>query len=87
MHTDSTAAICIASRSGLGGKTRHIKVQYLWIQAKVKSGELEMRKIDTKKNVADLMTKHLGTELFETHVENMEFVFMEGRAGEAVSID
>ena len=87
VHTDSSAAIGIASRSGLGGKARHIQVQYLWIQEKVKSGKLEMRKVDTKKNVADLLTKSLGTELFETHVQNMGFIFMDGRAGEAVSIN
>ena len=46
-----------------------------------------MKKVDTKNNVADLMTKYLGSELFEKHVLDMGFVFMEGRAGEAVSID
>ena len=87
VHTDSSAAIGIASRSGLGGKARHIQVQYLWIQEKIKSGELDMKKVDTKKNVADLLTKALGTELFEAHVKSMGFIFMDGRAGEAVSID
>ena len=32
IKSDSTAAIAIASRSGLGGKSRHIRVQYLWFR-------------------------------------------------------
>ena len=80
VHTDSSAAIGIASRSGLGGKARHIQVQYLWIQAKIKNGDLDMKKVDTKNNIADLMTKYLGSELFEKHVLDMGFVFMDGRA-------
>ena len=39
--SDSNAAIGITHRAGLGGRCRHIKVQYLWIQEKVKSGELK----------------------------------------------
>ena len=36
---DSSAAIGIASRLGLG-KLRHLKVQYLWIQERVRDKEL-----------------------------------------------
>ena len=37
IHTDASAAIGIVSRQGLG-KTRHIAVQYLWIQERVRGG-------------------------------------------------
>ena len=46
VHSDATAALRIAHRRGLGGKTRHVKVQYLWIQAAVESkgtGDWESR--------------------------------------------
>ena len=32
IHTDASAALSIAYRSGAGGRTRHVKVQYLWVQ-------------------------------------------------------
>ena len=44
IHTDSSAAIGITKRSGLG-KVRHIQVQELWIQAAAKSGKFTVSKI------------------------------------------
>ena len=57
--SDLNAAIGIVQREGLGGRTRHIQVQYLWIQQQVAQEYLMMRKVDTKENPADLMTKFL----------------------------
>ena len=37
IHSDATAAIGIIQREGLG-KLRHIRVQYLWIQDRVRGG-------------------------------------------------
>ena len=44
VHSDATPALWIAYRRGLGGKTRHVKVQYLWIQDAVENKELEIGK-------------------------------------------
>jgi len=56
--TDSTATIGICSRSGLG-RLRHIDTQCLWLQGKVRSGAVELRKVKGTENPADLFTKHL----------------------------
>ena len=56
--TDSTASIGICSRSGLG-KLRHLDTQCLWLQHKVRSGAVELRKVKGTENPADLFTKHL----------------------------
>ena len=45
-----TAALGIAYKRGLGGKTRHVKVQYLWIQDAVENKELEIGKVGTLEN-------------------------------------
>ena len=58
VYSDSTAAIGIVSRHGLG-RTRHIKVQYLWIQEKILNGEVDVKKVDGKENIADLFNKYL----------------------------
>ena len=60
--SDPNDAIGIGQREGLEGRTRHIQVQYLWIQERIAKEELLMRKVDTKKNPADLMTKFLSKE-------------------------
>ena len=57
--SDSNAAIGMVQREGLGGRTRHIQVQCLWIQQQVAQEYLMMRKVDTKEKPADLMTKIL----------------------------
>ena len=37
VHTDANAALGIIQREGLG-KLRHIRVQYLWIQDRIRGG-------------------------------------------------
>ena len=43
--TDSSAAKGMASRKGLG-KVRHVEVNQLWVQQKVGSGEIELKKVE-----------------------------------------
>ena len=47
VRTDSTAALGMVHREGLG-RTRHVKVQYLWIQERIKGNEFKIDKVDTK---------------------------------------
>ncbi len=56
--TDSTASMGVCGRSRLG-KLRHIETQYLWLQQKVRTSAIELRKIRGTENPADLFTKHL----------------------------
>ena len=56
--TDSSAALGIASRSGLG-KIRHLETHTLWLQEKVRTGAITLKKIRGEVNPADLFTKHL----------------------------
>jgi hypothetical protein len=55
--TDSSAAIGIASRQGLG-KLRHLDTHTLWLQQAVRSRRLELKKVPGTANPADLLTKH-----------------------------
>ncbi len=55
--TDSSAAIGICSRQGLG-KLRHLDTQTLWVQQAVRTGRVDLRQIDGEENPADLLTKH-----------------------------
>ena len=58
--TDSSATMGICTRTGLG-KLRHIDTNCLWIQAKVRSGAIELRKVRGEVNPADLFTKYLSS--------------------------
>lgn len=56
--TDSSAALGISTRSGLG-KLRHLETHTLWVQEKVRVGAIQVRKVRGDVNPADLFTKHL----------------------------
>ena len=64
---DAKATLGIIGRQGLG-KVRHIAVQDLWLQEKVKSKAIVMEKVASKENIADLMTKPLTAEEINEHV-------------------
>ena len=72
---DSTAAIGIAKRSGLRGRTRHVQVQWLWIQEEVSAKTLEVKKILGTHNMADILTKPVPSEVFDKHLKAMGFRF------------
>ena len=54
--TDSIASKGICSRQGLG-KVRHLDVQQLWIQQRVRRGEVGLHKVPGDDNPADMFTK------------------------------
>jgi hypothetical protein len=80
VHSDSTAAIGIAYRRGLGGKTRHVRVQYLWIQEAIANRDIGIDKVGTQDNPADVLTKFVGAELMNKHCNKMGVRFPEARS-------
>ena len=78
--TDASAAIGIVHRQGLG-KTRHIDVQYLWVQKDVYGEKLKVAKVGTDSNPADPMTKFLKAETVEKDVEALKFARATGTCG------
>ncbi len=80
IHSDASAAIGVAFRSGLSGRMRHVKVQYLWIQEAIQKAEVSIKKIRSQDNPADLFTKFLSSELTQFHTCKLGIRFP--RAGE-----
>ena len=76
--TDSSAAKGMASRKGLG-KVRHVEVNQLWVQQKVGSGEIELRKVEGVNNLADALTKHVEHESIQKHLRGTHQCLTEGR--------
>ena len=77
--TDATAALGMVHRVGLG-RTRHVDVQYLWIQHEVQEKSLTVQKVATHDNPADALTKYLAAEVLHRHLERMRCRRSLGRA-------
>jgi hypothetical protein len=84
--TDSSAAIGIASRQGLG-KLRHLDAHTLWLQQAVRSGRIDLKKVAGTSNPADLFTKHsLSRDKLRELVALFGCEFREGRAATAPTL-
>ncbi len=84
--TDSSAALGICSRQGLG-KLRHLDTHTLWIQQAVRTKRVDLRKVDGEANPADLLTKHsLSRQRLEDLVALYGCRYRDGRAESAPSV-
>ena len=86
VQCDSSAAIGIANRTGLG-KVRHIAVHLLWLQGKVRNKEVSLIKIDGSKNLADLFTKYLDGTLVDRYTSELGMTVELGRSGAAPALE
>ena len=68
---DNTGAIALAKESKFHKKTKHIKRLFNSIRDLVKEGDIEICKIHTDLNVADLLTKPLSRAKHDQHQDSM----------------
>ena len=59
LKSDASAAVSIASRTGLG-KVRHIEVCQLWLQNKVRRGDIRVARVGAREDLADALTMYAG---------------------------
>ena len=78
INTDSSAAKGICNRMGLG-KIRHLDVHDLWVQERVRLGDLIIKKVPGESNLSDGLTKHLPHNKMAPHMENTNQRFLPGR--------
>ena len=74
-HSDATTALGIAKRGGLG-KYRHPHCTDLWIQERVRNGDVALHKVLGPDNPADIFTKYVDSNRMEKALNNMNLFFM-----------
>ena len=82
VRSDATAALGIARRLGIG-KIRHLDTSLLWIQQKIKDGDLIVDKILGTDNPADCLTKHVDRATLNRHLLTLGLEYESGRAESA----
>ena len=68
---DAKATIGMVSRRG-AGRLRHIEVQELWLQTAIAEKRVQVEKVPSWKNVADMMTKHVHPEAIQRHLHEIQ---------------
>ena len=61
------------------GKVRHIEVNQLWIQEKVRNKEVEVVKVKGLDNLADALTKSLDLDSIRKHIKDASCYIGSGR--------
>ena len=85
VYADSAAAIGICRRCGIG-RVRHLAVGQLWVQEKIRAGEVALFKVHGEVNPADLLTKHVARDLVDRHILRMCLAHGGARAATAPHI-
>ena len=62
-HTDSTGATATVTRTGLSPKTKHMQLRYLWLQELYTTRKLKLKKVNTRDNLGDVLTKHVTPQV------------------------
>ena len=65
VHCDSQSAIHLAENQVIHGRTKHIKVKFHKIRQLVEEGDINLLKIGTKDNPADMLTKGVPLDKFK----------------------
>ena len=86
VYTDSSAALGILQRTGLG-KVRHLRTQGLWVQEVRSTNRLTYKKVLGTKNPADMLTKHMSAELLSRHMAVLGAELRGGRAETAPQLN
>ena len=73
-YADSTAGKSMAIRFGSGKRTKHVELRYVYMQNLVQAGLLQIKKINTKLNPADLLTKYVSTETLNSLLSKLGVV-------------
>jgi hypothetical protein len=61
---DSSSAIWLAHNPVFHGRDKHIKVRHHFLRDHVEKGEIEMKFINTERQLADIFTKPLDSSRF-----------------------
>jgi hypothetical protein len=61
---DSSSAICLTHNPVFHGRAKHIKVRHHFPRDHVEKGKIEMKFIDTERQLGDIFTKPLDSSRF-----------------------
>ena len=73
IHSDACVAIGIARRRGLG-QIKHLDVEDLWVQQKIRDRSVDLVQAFGADNPADILTTYIAADLFNKMFQNIGLV-------------
>lgn len=74
IYEDNQSCISIANDSKESMRMKHLDIKYNFIRDVIANGEVYIEYMQTNDQVADIMTKGLGRNLFQKHRESLNLV-------------
>ena len=71
LHIDCNSALKLTRNPEFHAKSKHIDVKHHFVREKVESGEINTKRVGTKDNIADVLTKALARPLHDDLVERL----------------
>jgi hypothetical protein len=71
LYIDSNSALKLTRNPEFHSKSKHIDVKHHFIREKVESKEIDTQRVNTKDNLADILTKPLARPTHEDLVERL----------------
>ena len=72
---DNETSIKLAENPVFHQKSKHILLRYHSIRDKVEEGKIELCKVDTRRNAADMLTKNVGVGVLKVCKNLVGMVF------------
>jgi hypothetical protein len=67
LYNDNSAAVILTQNTKNNIKVKHIDIRYHYIRERVEEGDIEVRRIASANNIADMFTKQLPRVAFQKH--------------------
>ena len=76
LYCDNNGTIALAKEPRSHQKSKHIERRYHLIRDYLEKGYVEVKRVNSIDNAADPLTKSLGQQKIEAHLEKMGFRFV-----------
>ena len=86
LFTDSESSLKLLRNLDVPKRSRHLEIRIEWLKARVEEGHLVLTCRKGENNPSDMLTKCLGSSLFNVHRESLGFETMQGPVHSLVAI-
>ena len=71
IHCDNLSAIALSSNAVFHSRIKHLDTDYHFVRERVQKKDLYIQFVTSEEQVADILTKGVGTAVFEQHCSNL----------------